>query len=261
MNLDYWLKSDRALFTDLLWHIPEQKTGTLQVIGGNVNNFVNAVKQTEFLSSLPIREVRLLLPDSLRSKIPPVVGVNFAPSTDSGSFATSAELKAAVDSADLTLLTGDFSKNSITAIALASAIQSSVKPVILARDTIDLVVNSAEDFMEKENLTIILTMVQLQKLLRNLLYPKMILLSSPLLPVVEILHKFTLSYPATIFTFHQGHIIIAESGKVVTIDINNTNYSPIGLFVDNLASKIAALQLFNPSQKFEATQSALFWYN
>ena len=115
--------------------------------------------------------------------------------------------------------------------------------------------------MEKENLTIILTMVQLQKLLRNLLYPKMILLSSPLLPVVEILHKFTLSYPATIFTFHQGHIIIAESGKVVTIDINNTNYSPIGLFVDNLASKIAALQLFNPSQKFEATQSALFWYH
>ena len=261
MKLDYWKKTDQALFDDLLWHIPEQKTGIVQVIGGNSNNFVGAVKQTEFLNTLPVRETRLLLPYILRSKIPPIPGVNFAPSTESGSFATSPELLAATKSADITLLTGDFSRNSVTAIAIASLLKSSVTPVVLARDTIDLVSESADEFIEKDNLTVIATMAQLQKLFRNLFYPKMILLSSPLLAVVEILHKFTLSYPITIFTFHDGHIIIAKNGNIITTDIKNTKYSPIGLFVGNLASKITALQLFNPQKKIEATQSAIFWYN
>ena len=33
------------------------------------------------------------------------------------------------------------------------------------------------------------------------------MLSAPLLNIVETLHKFTLSYPITILTFHEGNII------------------------------------------------------
>lgn len=260
MNLDYWIKSDKAIDENIFWNVPEQRTGILQIIGGNSNNFSTEIKQTEFLNTLSLKEVRLLLPDSLRTKIPPVPGINFAPSTESGSFDKSSELKFAINDADITLLSGDFSKNSITSVALTSAIKESTKPIIIARDTIDVVSESAEEFIEKGNITIVATMSQLQKLFRNLMYPKMILLSSPLVPIIETLHKFTLSYPVTILTFHQDKIIVAKDGKVSTTSIESTNYTPLGLFVGNLPCKVASLNLWNPGKTFEATQSAL-WYN
>jgi hypothetical protein len=260
MNLDYWIKSDKTLDENIFWNIPEQKTGVLQVIGGNANNFLYEIKQTEFLNSMNLKEVRLLLPDALHAKIPPVPGVNFAPSTESGSFDKSSELKFAINDADVTLLSGDFSKNSKTSIALTSAIKESTKPIVMVRDTIDVVADSAEEFIEKGNITIVASMAQLQKLFRSLMYPKMILLSSPLMPIVETLHKFTLSYPVTILTFHQEKIIVANNGRVVTTSISATDYSPIGLFTGNLASKIATLQTWTPGKSFESTHSAL-WYN
>ena len=261
MNLDYWIKSDKAIDENIFWNIPEQRTGVLQIIGGNSNNFSTEIKQTEFLNSLNLKEVRLLLPDSLRTKIPPVPGVNFAPSTESGSFDKSNELKFAINDADITLLSGDFSKNSATSVALTTAIKESTKPVVIARDTIDVVADSAEEFIEKGNITILASMAQLQKLFRALMYPKMVLLSSPLMPIVETLHKFTLSYPVTILTFHQDKIIVASEGKIITTSISETDYSPIGLFVGNLASKIAAMQLWTPGKSLEATHASVFWHN
>lgn len=259
MNLDYWTKSDEVLDKNIFWNVPEQKTGTLQIIGGNSNNFSTEIRQAEFLNSLPLKEVRLLLPDALRTKVPPVPGIYFAPSTESGSFDKSEELKFAINDADVTLLSGDFSKNSKTSVALTNAIKESVKPIVMVRDAIDVVSESAEEFIEKGNITIVGSMSQLQKLFRNLMYPKMILLSSPLVPIVETLHKFTLSYPVTIVTFHEGKIIVANSGKVITTSIEATEYSPIGLFVGNFASKVATLQLFTPGKPLEATHSAIFW--
>lgn len=260
MNLDYWQKSSEAIDPDIFWNIPEQKTGVLQVIGGNVNGFQTEFKQaTLMLEKFPLKEVRLLLPDALQSKIPVFPFINFAPSTESGSFDKSDELKFAVEDADITLLSGDFTKNSKTAVALTKVLKDSTKPIVLARDTIDVVSESAEEFIEKGNITLVATMVQLQKLFRNLMYPKMILLSSPLMPVVEILHKFTLSYPVTIFTFHQDNIIVASAGKVVTTPISATDFTPLGLFIYDVPSRIAALQLWNPNKHFEASQCSLFW--
>jgi len=260
MNLDYWTKSDKVLDENIFWNVPEQKTGTIQIIGGNANSFSHEIKQTEFLTSKNLKEVRLLLPDSLRTKIPPVPGVNFAPSTESGSFDKSEELKFAINDADITLLSGDFSKNSKTSVALTNAIKESTKPVVLVRDTIDDISESAEEFIERGNVIVVASMSQLQKLFRNLMYPKMILLSSPLMPIVETLHKFTLSYPVTILTFHEGKIIVANNGEIITTSIEATNYSPIGLFTGNLAAKIAMLNLWNPGKPLESTHSAL-WYN
>jgi hypothetical protein len=260
MNLDYWQKLDEAIDPNIFWNVPEQKTGVIQIIGGNANSFSTEIKQAEYLNSLPLKEVRLLLPDALRSKVPPVPGINFAPSTESGSFDKSNELKFAIDDADITLLSGDFSKNSATSVALSNALKETIKPVVLVRDAIDSVADSAEEFIEKGNITLVATMPQLQKLFRSLLYPKMIMLSSPLMPIVETLHKFTLSYPVTILTFHQEKIIVANNGNVITTSIDKTDYTPIALFVGNLASKVAALELWNPGKSFEATQSAL-WYN
>jgi hypothetical protein len=259
MNFDYWTKTDNLIDKNIFWNIPEQKTGTLQVIGGNVNNFSTEIRQAEFLNSLPIREVRLLLPDVLRTKIPPIPGIFFAPSTESGSLDKSEELNVAANSADSILFSGDFSKNSKTSIALTNAIKHSTKPITLVRDAVDSIIESTDEIIEKENLTIVATMSQLQKIFRSLMYPKMILLSSPLMPIIETLHKFTLSYPATIATFHEGQIIIAKDGKVITTPIESTKHTPIELFIGSFASQVAALQIFVPKNPLLTAHSAIFW--
>lgn len=87
----------------------------------------------------------------------------------------------------------------------------------------------------------------------------MIMLSQPLLPVVETLHKFTLSYPATIVTFHQNQIIVANSGDVTTTPIENTRYTPLSLWSYQLAGKIATLNLYNPNQPLKATTAAILF--
>ncbi|MDO4967660.1 MAG: hypothetical protein Q4E70_02760 [Candidatus Saccharibacteria bacterium] len=260
MNLDYLTKTDKAIDENIFWNVPEQKSGILQVVGGNANSFSFEIKQAEFLNSLNLKEVRLLLPDTLRTKIPPIPGINFAPSTESGSFKKSDELNFAMNDADLIYLSGDFSKNSETSIALVEAIKKTTSSLVLTKDSIDLVSESAEEFIERENLTFIATSSQLQKLFKNLYYPKMILLSSPLLPVVEALHKFTLSYPVTILTYHAENIIVARAGKVITTPLEKTNYSPLSLFMGDLAAKVSALTLWSPAEKrLEATHSALFF--
>ena len=87
----------------------------------------------------------------------------------------------------------------------------------------------------------------------------MIMLSQPLIPIIETLHKFTLTYGITILTFHESHIIVANHGNVVTTPLTNTDYSPINLWSGQLAAKVAALNLFNPNKPLEATSAAIFY--
>ena len=101
-------------------------------------------------------------------------------------------------------------------------------------------------------------MMQLQKIFRSIYYPRMILLSQPLIQVAETLHKFTLSYQCTIITLHNGQLLIAKNGKVMTIPLEKTNYSPITIWSGELAAKISVLNLYNPNMLLEASIAAIF---
>ncbi len=254
-NLDYWTKiTEKKPYQDLEWNIPEQKTGQVNIIGGNSSSFAAVAKTADFISStFPVKSLGILLPDALRGKIPPIPGVNFLSSTESGSFAKSSAMAEYVEAADFSIFIGDLSKNSATAIAISDAIKNSTKNVLLTRDTIDLVCPEMPNIIERENLFVVGSMAQLQKLFRAVYYPKMLLLSQPLLPVVETLHKFTLSYPITILTFHQEQIIVASHGQVATMPIENTSYAPLSLWNGELAAKIALNNLYTPGKPLEAT--------
>ncbi len=253
--LDYWTKiTEKKPYSDLEWNIPEQKTGSVNIIGGNSSSFAVVAKTAEYVSSsFPIRGLNILLPDSLRNKVPPIVGVNFLPSTESGSFAKSPLMAEYVESADFTIFIGDLSKNSATSIAISDTLKNTTKRVLLTRDAIDIAGPEMVNIIDREGLFIVGSMMQLQKLFRAVYYPKMILLSQPLLPIIETLHKFTLSYPVTIVTFHQEQIIIANGGKINTVPISNTNYNPLSLWNGELAAKIALNNLYTPGKPLEAT--------
>lgn len=256
----YWQKQEKPLFSDLLWNLPEQKSGKVSIVGGSSQNFSTEIKTAEFFTSHSnLEELKIILPDSLKQSLPPLPNFTFTPSTDSGTFKKSAELSSALETTDFSVFLGDFSKNSETTVAICDLLKSLSSPILLTRDTVDLVCADAASLIEKENLFILASAVQLQKLFRALYYPKMLLLSMPILPFVETLHKFTLSYKTTLITFHEGQILVAKDGKVISTPIEKTSYSPISLWNGELAARIATLNLANPSNPLESTAAALLW--
>ena len=266
-DFSYWQKQTKPLFEDLLWNIPEQKISTINVIGGNSQNFHSIIRTAEFLSShFPLRQVSIVLPSALQRTLPPLPNVNFVPSTDSGSFAKSDLLNLAFSSSNFSILAGDLSKNSATAIAFTTAISKSltdasdIKPLLITRDSVDLLAESSAKLFEHPNLFIVASLAQIQKLFRALYYPKMIMLSQPLIPIIETLHKFTLTYDkVTLLTFHQDNIIVAHAGKITTTNIIDTDFSPLSLWGGTLAATVAALNLFNPQRPLEATTAAILY--
>ena len=276
LDLSYWQKTKQPLFADLVWNLPERKTGRVAVLGGNSQSFSTPVRISEYLArQFPIQTVATLLPDALRSKLPPLPNLTFFPSTASGSFDRSPALRAALADPDAALFIGDLSKNSATTIALAEAIrpaqlkhpadQGTTAPhsaapsplLVLARDSLDALAPEASNWLSRDRLIIAASLLQLQKLLRAIYYPRMLMLSQPLVPALETLHKFTLSYPVTLCTFHQGQIITAHQGQIITTPLELTTYSPLTLWSGQLAANILALNLYNPNHPLEATTAAL----
>ncbi len=257
-NFPYWKKQDKPLFKDLDWNIPEQKSNHVAVVGGNSQNFANIVKISEFLSvNFPVKTVETIMPDSLRKNFPSgLPDLTFLPSTPSGSFDRSPLLAEKLGAADFIFLAGDLTKNSITSVALAEALKTTTPRLLLTRDSADLLLEESE-FLLENGAFFVVSMAQLQKIFRAVYYPKVLMLSSPLVQIVETLHKFTLTYPATILTFHENQIIVASGGKIITTPLENTGYTPIGLWNGELAAKVLAMNLWTPGKPLEATAAAI----
>lgn len=253
--MDFFKKIDTLLRDDLSWNIPEQKQGKVNIIGGNAQNFRTEMKTAEFLAdAYPVSEVQLVLPEKLKGKLPQLPNFCFVPATESGSIADSQMLRDAFNVADFNLVLGDLSKNNITSKAITSACESSEKMTLLTRDSIDLIAdNNPEKLLMNENLILFASMPQLQKLLKAVYYPKVLLLSQPLMQMAEILHKFTLSYPVAIITFNNGQILMAENGLVRAVDLAKSGYSALTIWSGELAAKIVALNLYNPNNFLDAT--------
>ncbi len=260
-DFDYWQKQVKPLYPDLTWNIPEQKTGRVSIIGGNSQNFATIIRTSEFLShNFPLQKVTTVLPDALRHQLPPLENLTFTPATNSGAFAKSFELEKAFTCNDFNFILGDLSHNAETAIAITDAIKPSEAPLMITRDAIDLLAPTFGQIITHLQLFLVGSMSQLQKIFRALYYPRMIMLSQPLVPTIETLHKFTLTYNnLTILTFHQDNIIVASGGQIVTTHIQDTTYSPISLWSGQLASKITALNLFNPKNPLAATTAAVLF--
>ena len=78
--MDYFHKYDTNPFPDLAWNIPDQKKGSLLVLGGHAQSFKNVVKSAETLAkNFPIEDLKLALPETLKNTLPPLPGLIFLP--------------------------------------------------------------------------------------------------------------------------------------------------------------------------------------
>ena len=260
--MDYLHKIDKNPYEDLYWNIPdEHKKGSVVVVGGNGTSFITPMKTAEYLEkTFPIESIKLALPDVLKNKLPSLPNLLFLPSTDTGSFSDGKTIKSAIDDADFGLLVGDFSKNNITAAQVQSACVSSEKPLLITRDTIDLIADeSIEKTLMHDNVIMMGSLMQMQKVFKSAYYPRMLMLSQPLLQIAETLHKFTLSFPVGIITLHDGQIMIAKNGSINVVPLDKINITAMALWNGEMAAKIVAMNLFCPNNFLEATTAALFY--
>lgn len=256
---DFLHKFNENPYKSVFWNIPEQKQGVINVIGGNAQAFRSVVRVAEYLdTNFPLKKVNLVLPDALRDKLPPLENILWLSSTGTGSFASKEELRNIFDNGDANILPGELSKNTATQQAVISAVVSSAKPLYITRDAVDLVATDGADrLLENENLVVVGSMAQLQKLLHAAYYPKVVLLSSSLMQVAELLHKLTLSFPLAVVTLHSEHIFIARNGVVNAVPLAKTPYSGLSIWNGELVARIAALALYHPDF-LEAATAAVF---
>lgn len=260
MDYDYWKKQSAtaSLYPDIEWSKPEQKSlaGKLGIIGGNKLGFAGVAEAYTVATQTGVGQVRVLLPDVLRKTIPAAItDAVFGPTNPSGSLAKEAlaEMNAVGEWAEGVLLIGDAGRSSETAIAYEQFVQHYQGPLIVTRDAIDLIKNSAELLVERSNTLLVTSFAQLQKLFQSIYYPKVLTFSMQLSNLVEAVHKFTITYPVSLTVLHKDHFIIASGGEVVTMPWEN----PMAIWRGTTAARAAAYWLWNKKKPLEAVATSI----
>lgn len=259
-SMKYWSRQEpgKALFPDIEWNKPEQRgqAGKLGIIGGNKLGFAAVGDAYGLALDAGVGQVRVLLPDTLKKSVPPVItDVIYGTSNPSGGLNRDAitELSALSNWADSILLIGDAGRNSETAILYEDFVRGYDRQLTITRDAIDLFQNAPELIVERDNTLLVISFAQLQKLFTRVYYPKMLAFSMQLQQFVETLHKFTITYPVTILTYHQEQIVIANGGQVTTTPWQN----PMSIWKGSVATYAAAYWLWNQKKPLKAATASL----
>lgn len=261
MDRDYWLKQEPTtpLFPNIEWQKPEQRAlaGKLLIIGGNAHGFAAVAQAYQDAVKAGAGEVRVVLPDALKKAIDPLaLDCVYVPTNASGGLTKDAlpALKGAAAWADALLFIGDAGRNSETAILYEQLLQAFPdKLAVITRDAIELVKSQWPDLLQRENVIFIATFAQLQKLFQAVYYPRALLFSMQLMNVVESLHKFTVTYPASVVVFHQNQLVVATAGQISSTPWEN----PMLIWRGSVAARTAVYAMQQKSQLFQAVTTSL----
>lgn len=256
----YWRKqtASKPLFPDVEWNRPQQKSraGKLAIIGGSPSGFAATAENYQTALSTGAGRVKVFMPNSLKKVIPPVMtDVILMASNPSGGFSQDglSELSAGVSWSDVVLFIGDAGRNSETTIVYEHVIKIHQTPIVITRDAVDLLKNTPNILLERQNTTLVVSFAQLRSLLQAVYYPKMLNLSMPLLQFIDAIHKVTLTYPSTLVTFFNDQLIVAHDGEVVTTTWTN----PMALWRGEVATKAACYLLWTPRQALQAISTSM----
>lgn len=256
----YWQRQspEAPLFPDIEWNKPEQRSqaGRLGIIGGNKLGFAGVGEAYSLALTTGVGEARVLLPDVLRKNVPAtIIDALFAPTNPSGGLAKDAfgDMKALAEWSTGILLIGDAGRNSETAILYEKFVTEYAGPLMVTRDAFDLLANTLDLVVDRPQTALVLSFAQLQKLFRGVYYPKVLTFSIQLQQLVENLHKFTITYPITIMTFHQNQIVVTHGSNVTTTPWEN----PMAIWRGSVATQAMSYWLWSPAKPLEALTASL----
>jgi len=254
----FWQKQepDQPLFPDVLWSKPERRdaAGRIAIVGGNSRGFAAVAAAYQTALTTGVGEARVILPDALKKKINGLMDIIFAPTNPSGGLARDAlnELYAAADWANAILFIGDSGANSETAALLETFLsKDTITSVVLTRDAVDLIKPAAEIVLNRASTHLIVSLSQLQKLFREVYYPRVLTFSQGVKQIAETLHKFTITYPATITLWHSGFLFVAKGGQVISQKFDQ----PLRVWNGEIATHEAVWQIWQ-SDPIKAAVSA-----
>lgn len=261
MDRDYWLKQqpNSPLFPNIAWQKPEQRSlaGKLLIIGGNAHGFAAVAQAYQDALAAGAGECRVVLPSALKKTIDPLaLDCVYVPTNPSGGITKDAlpALKASAAWADALLFIGDAGRNSETAIVYEQLLQVFPdKLAIITRDAIDLTKSLWPELLQRENIVFIATFAQLQKMFQAVYYPRTLLFSMQLTNLVEALHKFTVTYAATLVVFHQNQLIVAKAAEVTSTPWEN----PMLIWRGSVAARAAVYAMQHKAQVFQAVTTSL----
>lgn len=265
-NVSYWKKQQpgTALFPNVEWSRPERRdqAGRLAIVGGYGGGFWAVANAFQVANQLGVGEIRILIPDALKSKIPTQITASvsdliYLPSNPSGGIANAGErhIITAAHWAGNILFIGDMGGNSETAQMMSRLVEYGVlgddTTITIARDAVDLVGQSIANVLDSPRAHLVVSLAQLQKIARAVYYPRMISFSQGAKTTAETLHKFTITYPATITLYHDGQIYTAQDGKVYSQIFE----APIRIWNGEMSTRAAVWSIWH-SNISEATATS-----
>lgn len=260
MDKDYWHKQlpDKALFPDLVWSRPEQKSqaGKLLIVGGNAHGFAVVAEAYTESTKASVGSSRALLPDVLQKTVSHVFSdVIFGSSTPSGSFARQAlaELLELSLGSDGVLLAGDLGRNSETAIMLETYVSKYSGQLTITKDALDYFVKLPLKVLDREQTLLVANFSQLQKMATSSKYTSALTFDMDLLRLVDWLHDFTKLHRSAIILKHLDSLCAAYDGQVCTTNLNED----LPIWQVKLAAHASVWWLQNPSKTFEAICSGV----
>lgn len=260
MERTYWVRQDESvpLYQDLVWSRPESRRarGKLLIIGGNSFGFSAVGTAYAEAGKAGIGSSRVLLPDAIRKVVGLVLEhAEYGASNASGGFSQQAlgEWLEQAAWSDAVLLAGDLGRNSETAILIEKFLQTSNLPITFTKDAVDYFIPIAKNFTEKTNVTLVLSMAQLQKLAVGLGFDQAFRLVMDLVQLVETLHNFSAKHRLEIIVKHLDNICVAVNGQVSTTKLGKDKE----FWRVETAAHIAVWRIQNPTKSFEALTTAL----
>ncbi|HVS58216.1 MAG TPA: hypothetical protein VHD60_00560 [Candidatus Saccharimonadales bacterium] len=257
---DYWHKQapGKPLFPELEWSRPENKAhaGKLLIVGGHAQSFAAPAEAYGEAMKARVGTARVVLPDALHKTVGQLFpAAEFCTSNPSGGFAQQClgELLAIGQWADGVLLAGDFGRNSETAILLEKFLDKYSGQATLTKDAVDYFTATPLPLLRRENVTLVLSFAQLQKLAMGAKFTKAFTFDLGLLQLVELLHDFTEQFSVNIVTKHLENIFVAAHGQISSTKLEQD----IAIWRTKTAAHAAVWWLQNPGKSFEALSTAV----
>jgi len=258
----YWHRqtASEPFFKDVVWSKPETKahSGKLLVVGGNKHSLTAPGIAYAAATRAGAGTVRVLLPDSVRKTIGKSFDEGeFAPSNPSGSFSKNAlgQILDCADWADATLLAGDFGRNSETAVLLEQVVEKYSGNLAISQDSLDYFVGDIGKLTDKDNIVIVASLSQLQKMTRAGMSSVIVQHSMSLQALAGLLNSWSRETKIKILVYHSGNLIYADGGQIST-----TPAAELQNWEVPLAACVAVWWMQQPKQRFEAVTTAIYDY-
>lgn len=258
----YWHKqsADKPYFEDLVWSKPENKahSGKILIVGGNKNSLMAPGIAYQSAMKAGAGTAHVLLPDSVRKTIGKHFDEGeFASSNPSGSFSKNAlgQVLDSADWADAMLLAGDFGRNSETAILLEDVVNKFKDNIVITQDGLDYFVTDIGKLTNKENVVMVASFSQLQKMTRAGMPSLIVQHSMSLQALTGLLNSWSRETTVKLLTYHNGNLIYADAGQVSTTPAADLKFWEVPL-----AACIAVWWMQQPKSRFEAITTAIYNY-